>query len=135
MTARKARTIAGTFQLLGRERWLWSPLKNRLWFQTISHKALRLALPGLHAALLLATLALASQWPYQWALAAQLLFYAAALVGYTRRQARRRSLIVSAPCAICLLIWATVVGFARFLTNRQPATWERDTSSGIVFEA
>ena len=125
--ARKARTIAGTFQLFARERWLFNPLKNRLWFETISHKALRLALPGLHVTLLLATFALASRWAYQWALAAQLMFYAAALVGYIQRQAGRRLFLVSVPYAICLLSWATVVGFARFLMNRQPVTWERGT--------
>ena len=122
--ARKARTVAGTFQVFARERWLFNPLENRLWFQTMSHKALRLALPGLHALLLVATVALASRRPYQWALAAQLLFYAAALIGHTRGQTRRRSFIVSVPSAICLLSWATVVGFVRFVTNRQPVTWE-----------
>ena len=35
---RKARTIAGTFQLFAREPWLLSPRRNRLWFETISHK-------------------------------------------------------------------------------------------------
>ena len=129
--ARKARTVAGTFQLFARERWLFHPLMNRLWFETISHKALRLALPGLHAALLLATLVLAAQWPYQWALAIQLMFYAAALVGYTRREARRRSFVFSVPCAICLLGVATVVGFVRFLTRRQPVTWERVVSPSL----
>jgi len=132
--ARKARTIAGTFQLFGRERWLFNPLKNRLWFETISHKALRLALPGLHAALLLATLALASQWLYQWALAIQLTFYAAALVGCTGQRAPRRSRVFSVPCAICLLSWATVVGCARFLTDRQQATWERTSAPSLSSE-
>ena len=122
---RKARTTAGTFQLFARERWLFNPLRNRLWFETMSHKALRLALPALHAALLLATLALASQPFHQWVLAAQLMFYAAALVGYRQRRAGRRSFVFSVPCAICVLNGATVVGFIRFLSNRQPVTWER----------
>jgi len=141
---RKARTIAGTFQLFARERWLFNPRSNRLWFQTISHKALRLALPGLHAALLMATFALVSQgidrWAladqiYRCALAGQLMFYAAALIGYTQRHARRRSFVFSVPCAISLLSWATVVGFVRFLTNRQQVTWERVASPGVSSEA
>ena len=126
---RKARTIAGLFQLFARERWLLNPRRNRLWFETVSHKALRLALPLLHASLLLANLALASAgWFYGGMLAGQLMFYAAALVGYAQRQARRRSFVFSVPCAICLLSWATVVGFVRFVTNRQQATWERVSS-------
>jgi hypothetical protein len=38
------RTIAGMFQLMAREGWLLNPLQNRLWFETISHKVLRVAL-------------------------------------------------------------------------------------------
>jgi cellulose synthase/poly-beta-1,6-N-acetylglucosamine synthase-like glycosyltransferase len=144
---RKARTCAGTFQLFAREPWLLSPWRNRLWFETVSHKALRLALPLLHAGLLVATLIAWGQTPmhgatqglatlraggadpmYGWALAAQLLFYGAALVGYARRDARRRSFVFSVPCAICLLSWASLVGFARFVTNRQQAAWERAPS-------
>ena len=52
---RKARTIAGTFQLFSRELWLFNPRRNRLWLETMSHKALRLALPALHAALFAAS--------------------------------------------------------------------------------
>ena len=46
---RKARTIAGTFQLFARERWLLNPFRNRMWFETLSHKGLRLAAPLLQA--------------------------------------------------------------------------------------
>jgi cellulose synthase/poly-beta-1,6-N-acetylglucosamine synthase-like glycosyltransferase len=122
---RKTRTIAGTFQLFAREGWLLNPLRNRLWFETISHKVLRLALPVFHTALLVATVALASHWIYAWALAGQVAFYAAALVGYRQREARRRWFGFSVPCAICLMTWATVIGFFRFLTHRQQVTWER----------
>ena len=55
---RKVRTIAGTFQLLAQERWLWNPARNPLWLETISHKALRLTIPLLHAALLIANMVL-----------------------------------------------------------------------------
>ena len=130
---RKARTIAGTFQLFSRELWLFNPRRNRLWLETMSHKALRLALPLLHATLLLASavLAPAGSWFYQEAFAAQVIFYAAAIVGYTQGCNPRRSFLVTVPCAICLLSWATVVGFVRFLTSRQQVTWERVTAPGV----
>lgn len=128
---RRARTSAGTFQLFVREPWLFHPWKNRLWFQTVSHKALRLVLPLLHAALLVATCALSREPMYRWALAAQVTFYAAALVGYRQRQARRRSLLFSVPCAVCLHSWVTIIGFIRFVTNRQQVTWERVPSSSV----
>jgi cellulose synthase/poly-beta-1,6-N-acetylglucosamine synthase-like glycosyltransferase len=124
--ARKARTLAGTFQLFARERWIWNPRRNRLWFETMSHKALRLALPLLHVMLLVASSAAAGRdGVYGWALAAQMLFYTAAVAGFSGRRARTPSPVFSVPCAICLLNWATIVGFVRFLTNRQQVTWER----------
>jgi cellulose synthase/poly-beta-1,6-N-acetylglucosamine synthase-like glycosyltransferase len=127
---RKMRTNAGLFQLFARERWLLNPLRNRLWFETMSHKGLRLALPLLHAMLLVATLVLAYGWFYQLALAAQLLFYGEAVAGHLQRDARRRSMIFSVPYAICLLSWAAAVGFVRFVAHRQQVTWERVPSPG-----
>ncbi len=130
---RKARTIAGTFQLFSRELWLFNPRSNRLWLETMSHKALRLALPALHAALFVASAALApsSIWFYQAAFAGQAGFYCAAIVGSTQGCNPRHSFLFTVPCAICLLSWATVVGFARFLTNRQQVTWERVAAPGV----
>jgi cellulose synthase/poly-beta-1,6-N-acetylglucosamine synthase-like glycosyltransferase len=123
--ARRTRTIAGTFQLFARERWLYNPLDNRLWFQTISHKGLRLMLPTLHSLLFAANVALVHLTPYGWMLAAQSAFYVAALLGCARRPARQSLKIVSVPHTICLLSWATIVGFARMVTHTQPVTWER----------
>jgi cellulose synthase/poly-beta-1,6-N-acetylglucosamine synthase-like glycosyltransferase len=122
---RKARTIAGTFQLFARQPWLLHPRRNRLWFETVSHKALRLALPVLHAALLGVNVALTGMWMYRWTMAAQVVFYAAALVGCAQHRTRRRAIVFSVPCTICLLSWATVIGFIRFATNRQQVTWEK----------
>ena len=128
---RKMRTNAGLFQLFARERWLFNPLRNRLWFETMSHKGLRLALPLLHVSLLAATFALADAPLYRIALAGQLLFYAAAIIGHTRRDARRRSIVFSVPYAICLLSWAAAVGFVRFATRRQQVTWDRVPTPGL----
>lgn len=123
--ARKARTIAGNFQLFSRERWLFDPRQNRLWFETISHKALRLTLPLLHVGLFAANAGLAGTQPYQWLLAGQVAFYAAALAGCLQRRAARRLALMAVPYTVCLLSWATVVGFFRFVTDRQPVTWDR----------
>jgi cellulose synthase/poly-beta-1,6-N-acetylglucosamine synthase-like glycosyltransferase len=117
---RKARTSAGVFQLFARERWLLNPWRNRIWFETISHKGLRLTLPVLHAAAFAANAALVGAWPYDVLFAGQMLFYAAAVIGHTKRWH-----VFSIPCAICLHLWVIAVGFHRFLTNQQPATWER----------
>jgi cellulose synthase/poly-beta-1,6-N-acetylglucosamine synthase-like glycosyltransferase len=123
--ARKARTIAGNFQLFTRERWLFNPLRNRLWFETLSHKGLRLTLPLLHVTLLAANVAAAGTFPYDWLLAGQAAFYGAAACGAVQRRGRRRFAAFTVPYTLCLLCWATMAGFYRFVTHRQPVTWER----------
>jgi biofilm PGA synthesis N-glycosyltransferase PgaC len=122
---RKVRTIAGTFQLLAREPWVFDPFRNAVWFETISHKALRLTMPFLQALVLIANARLAGVPAYRVLLAGQILFYFAAFVGYASRDARRPIIPVTVPYTICLLSCATIVGFAHFITRRQKATWER----------
>ena len=122
---RKTRTIAGTFQLMAREGWLLNPVQNRLWFETISHKLLRVALPMFHVSVLASNIVLADSAFFGMTLALQVIFYAAAMVGFVQREGRRRMVVFSAPCAMCLLLWATIVGFYRFITHRQQVTWER----------
>jgi cellulose synthase/poly-beta-1,6-N-acetylglucosamine synthase-like glycosyltransferase len=125
---RKVRTIAGTFQLLAREAWVFDPFRNAVWFETISHKALRLTLPLLQAIVLIANARLAAVPVYRVLLAAQLVFYLAALAGYALRRARRPVFLLTVPYTICLLTWATIVGFMHFITRRQKATWEVSTA-------
>jgi glycosyltransferase involved in cell wall biosynthesis len=128
--ARKVRTIAGNFQLFSREAWLLNPWRNRLWLQTVSHKGLRLLTPLLLAVALLANLALADQPLYRFLLAGQVAFYAAALLGLTLGRRRRTPPLLSIPGFVCLLAWATVVGFLRFVAGRQAVTWAPAASFG-----
>ena len=122
--ARKARTLAGVFQLLARHRWLLDPRRNPLFVQTLSHKGLRLLTPLALALALAANLALLPSAFYRVGLAAQLAFYAAALGGYLGRD-RRRSPLMALPYLVCVLAGATVVGFLRFARGGQSVTWER----------
>lgn len=126
---RKVRTISGNFQLLLRERWLLNPYQNRLWFEILSHKASRLLAPLLHATAYAANLALASEPAWLACLLAQTTFYAVAFAGFTLRHDKKRSPLVSVPCAICLLCWATIVGFVRYLNGAQTVTWDRASTS------
>jgi cellulose synthase/poly-beta-1,6-N-acetylglucosamine synthase-like glycosyltransferase len=129
--ARKARTIGGTFQLFARERWLLDPRVNPLWFETVSHKALRLAIPLLLATMLLANLALIEVWPYQLTMAGQAAFYGAAAMGCLHRRTSRTGMLLKLPYTMCLLCWATVIGFFRFVTDHQEVTWERIMSPKV----
>jgi cellulose synthase/poly-beta-1,6-N-acetylglucosamine synthase-like glycosyltransferase len=125
--ARKVRTIAGCFQLFSRERWLLVPFRNRLWLQTLSHKALRLLTPLLLAAVLVTNLALLGEPLYRLLLFAQAGFYGAAILGFSLGKSRGTSPILSVPFVFCLLAWATVLGFARFVAGGQAVTWTRAT--------
>jgi cellulose synthase/poly-beta-1,6-N-acetylglucosamine synthase-like glycosyltransferase len=122
---RKVRTIAGAFQLFARGWWLLSPRRNALWFETVSHKGLRLLLPVFHLSLFAANFELSGQPFYTAAFAIQTAFYAAAIAGHEMRHAPRRPIYVSVPYAMCCMLWATVAAFHRFLTNRQHVTWEQ----------
>lgn len=121
---RKVRTIAGNFQLFARHPWLLSPFANRLWLQTLSHKALRLVSPILLVGLLVANALLLDRPLYGYVLALQLAFYAAALAGHALRHTARLPLL-SGPYMFCLLNWITVVAFHRFVTGSQAVTWRK----------
>lgn len=123
--ARKARTLAGGFQLLTRNRWMLDPWRNRLWGQTLSHKALRLICPLLLGTLLASAVALEASPFYKAAAIGQGLFYLAAAAGARERARGRLSKLVSVPYAFCVLNLATVVGFWRFAVTGQPVTWRR----------
>jgi biofilm PGA synthesis N-glycosyltransferase PgaC len=122
---RKVRTIAGNFQLLWRERWMLSPRQNRLWFQTLSHKYLRLLGPVCLAVVLASNLLLLEFPFYRVVLVLQVLFYAAAIAGHTRRNSAGRSTLMNIAYAFCLLNWATVLGCYRFACGSQQVTWQK----------
>jgi cellulose synthase/poly-beta-1,6-N-acetylglucosamine synthase-like glycosyltransferase len=122
--ARKTRTIAGTFQLLSREWWLLNPFDNRVWFAVLSHKALRLTLPLLQAAAFACSVCLCDLAFYRLMLIAQSAFYGAALVGWAQGPRSPHLRIFTAPYAMCLMSWATVIAFARFASGGQSARWE-----------
>jgi poly-beta-1,6-N-acetyl-D-glucosamine synthase len=124
---RKVRTIAGNFQLVAREPWVLDPSRNRLWMQTVSHKLLRLASPLLLLIVFSTNLLLVDTSLYGMLLGLQLVFYSSAIYG--SRRSRRGSLLLGLPYAFCLLNWATVVAFWRFITRQQSVTWERGLAS------
>jgi cellulose synthase/poly-beta-1,6-N-acetylglucosamine synthase-like glycosyltransferase len=125
--ARKVRTIAGNFQLLARERWLLSPFQNPLWFQTVSHKALRLLGPALLATVFFASVPLATQPLYAAVLAGQIVCYGAATAGWIIQRSGRSPRWLTPPYMFCVLNWATIIAFVRFMTGRQPVTWQTAT--------
>ena len=79
---RKKRTLAGNYQILAQEPRLLLPVVNPVWLQYLSHKIGRLLVPWALVALLIASTQVAQRHPiYAAALAAQGVFYGAALAG------------------------------------------------------
>jgi biofilm PGA synthesis N-glycosyltransferase PgaC len=116
---RKVRTLAGNFQLIQLAPWVLSR-ENRLRFELISHKLLRLLVP----ALLIVTFcssAILSVYSriYAAAFIAQVLLYLLAAVGAVRG-IPFISKLAGAARAFCVLNLAVIVGFYRFLFTRGP---------------
>jgi cellulose synthase/poly-beta-1,6-N-acetylglucosamine synthase-like glycosyltransferase len=114
---RKVRTLAGNFQLFQLAPWALTP-RNRLLFQLVSHKVMRLLVPYLMVLLLVSSLALAPGSPFYAALAAsQILVWAAAIVVLPFRIPGLQR--IAAPAgALLVLNAAAVVGLYKFLAAR-----------------
>lgn len=119
---RKARTLAGLYQALAREHWMWSPRRNPLFVQFLSHKVARLLVPYA-LALSWAASALAAG-AYLWAFALQSAFYMAALAALAW-PAQRRFRLLSFCAVFVQLNWAAVLGLHQFLRRRVDPRWER----------
>ncbi|MDN5865159.1 MAG: glycosyltransferase family 2 protein [Gammaproteobacteria bacterium] len=127
---RKVRTIAGNFQLFRLQPWLLNPLRNRLWIQTVSHKAVRLLSPLCLCAVLALNVLLVAAPVYRYLLVAQGAFYAAAALGYGTRHMNWRPFFLSVPGTFCLLNAATVIAFVSLLRGRQSVTWDKPAVRG-----
>ena len=119
---RKQRTLAGNFQLLVRHpRWLL-PWRNRLWWQLLSHKYMRLAAPLLLFVALIANSGLLGTPFYFFTFLVQCLFYGIALAGFILSPMKNR--LLSAPSAFLFLNLMVLRGLWYFLTNQAKAGWQ-----------
>jgi GT2 family glycosyltransferase len=126
--ARKARTLAGNFQLLRQMPELLDPRRNRLFAQFVSHKVLRLAGPLALAALLGSNLWLVASgapgWPlYAATLGLQIAGYGLALRGALAGERAGRLARVS--YTFVALNAAAVEGLRRYLKGDLSWTTER----------
>jgi biofilm PGA synthesis N-glycosyltransferase PgaC len=116
---RKVRTLAGNYQLFARMPALLVPFRNPIWFETVSHKVLRLAAPWLMLALLALSLwgAAGGSGPLQALVAAQMGGYGAAALG------RRAGKLGAVARTFVVLNAAALVGLWRHLTGGQRVAW------------
>jgi len=128
---RKVRTIAGNYQLFFQHSWLLNPFSNRLWFQTFSHKFLRLLGPFLLLTVFIVNLLLLNIVMYCFLLMLQFLFYSAALTAHFFPMTAKKFPVAAIAHAFCLLNFATLAGFIRFIAGNQQVTWKKSTASDV----
>ncbi len=122
---RKERTIAGNFQMLFRyPSWLL-PWKNRLAWQLVSHKYLRLASPLLLFLLFGANIALLATPFFAALFALQLIFYTMAIAGSLFPRVRLP--LLAGPAAFLFLNVMTVKGFWRYIKGYYKTGWTTST--------
>ncbi len=129
--ARKARTLAGNFQLMSQLPELLDPRKNRVFSQFFSHKVLRLACPVALSTLLASNVVLvvtgAPGWPlYALTLAGQVTVYGLAAHGALRKENAGKLSRLSKTFVV--LNAAAVEGFRRYLRGDFTWTTERKTT-------
>jgi len=116
---RKVRTLAGNFQLIQLAPWTLS-FQNRVLFQLVSHKLMRLAAPYLLVSLLVSAWALCLQSPLYMGLAAvQTFSFLLAILGLRFKVPVLHRLAAPAS-ALLVLNTAAVAGLYKFLTTRGP---------------
>ncbi|HAH21468.1 MAG: hypothetical protein A2Y00_03650 [Omnitrophica WOR_2 bacterium GWF2_43_52] len=120
--SRKCRTLAGNYQLITYLPWLLNPFKNKISWQFISHKFLRLMVPFLMIILFTSTLFLAQAQFYKTALFIQSIFYGLALIGGV---VKIKNSLIDIPHMFCVMNFAALIGCYRFLSHKQAILWEK----------
>jgi poly-beta-1,6-N-acetyl-D-glucosamine synthase len=123
---RRTRNAAGGWQAFFQ---LPEMLRQREWLLTVQYLSHRIArwmvTPALFVLLFLANLALLTRPLYAPFLAAQLVFYALAGVGWALACYGRKARWLALPFYVCLLNAAALVGGWRYLRRRQSVVWRK----------
>jgi cellulose synthase/poly-beta-1,6-N-acetylglucosamine synthase-like glycosyltransferase len=120
---RKVRTLAGNLQLMTRMPAAVLPWRNPLWWQFVSHRALRLVVPWALLSMLIASTALEGAF-YQVALRVQMVFYALGLAG-TCRPVASRSRLASTVASFLMLNTAAWVAFWVWVRGGTTQSWSK----------
>ena len=123
---RRTRIAAGGFQSTARLGRLLNPRLGWISWQYISHRVLRWTVTPFLLPLVFALNILLVKRPFYAILVmSQTLFYGAGLLGYWQAKRGKQSGLLYTIFFFCFTNLAAIVGFARFITNRQPVTWKK----------
>lgn len=123
---RKVRIAAGGWQSISRLPFMLNVFKRPIqsWMY-ISHRVLRWSLTAFSLPLIFVLNAfLLDTWYGPWLLLGQILFYSVALIAHSKRQ-KNLSGPIMAIYYFCVMNYAVLAGFRRFISNTQQASWER----------
>lgn len=121
--ARRVRLAVGSFRALGEL--VKVPLDGMTALAFVSHKILRWVVPFLLLGLLASNALLWDRPAYGLALVGQLMFYLWAALGFVFRDRVQRVRYALVGYFLLAMNLAFLVGFLRFLTGREEATWQR----------
>lgn len=122
--ARKVRTLAGLMQTLVNLRQFVGPLSPWAWWQFVSHKALRLAVPYALLSALFSS-ALLEGPLYQIALVAQICVYGLGLIGFLNQERSTKwQRLVATPRTFLMLNLAAVAGMLQYLAGQRLSLWQ-----------
>jgi len=121
---RKRRTLAGNYQMLFRHPAWLLPWRDRLWWQLLSHKYLRLAAPFLLLLLLGSNALLLHSFFYRLLLFGQCLFYGLAAGGAVFSAGKFPPF--SLPAAFVFLNWMSLAGLWHYLRQSNRSGWEQN---------
>lgn len=127
---RKTRTLYGNYQIFKLFPGLFNPFKSPIAVQLFSHKFLRVVVPFLMLLVLYINMFMLNQGLYKICLAFQMIFYAAAFIGALARNQKYGILkpvlkLTYVPYVFCLLNFSALIGFYRFITDKQDVTWQK----------
>jgi len=128
--SRKARTLYGNYQIFSLFPGLFNPMKSPISIQLFSHKFLRVMVPFLMLILLPLNFLMIDEGLYKLIFSFQIIFYAAAFIGALSRGKRAGifkaiSNLCIVPYIFCLLNFAALAGFFRFIRAKQDIAWEK----------
>lgn len=121
---RKIRTLMGNYQSFSRNRWLFLPIANPIFWQFISHKFFRLLVPYFLIIILVLPLLIGGLW-YQILFLIQLVFYVLAL---TAQYFKSKSPLLKIMnfCQVFLLMQLTViVALYKYCLGHADSKWEQ----------
>ncbi len=124
---RKVRTLAGNFQSFSRNRWLFSPRQNPVWWQFLSHKVARLVVPYALGGALWAAWLLPGPMYRVFALG-QTAFYLVALAALASATVRRSKLASAAGLFLDTNV-AAIEALWRFARGDLTQVWVNDKKS------